>query len=52
MKSKIFKINDPSLRRGRRTNDTIVSAVTHNILFFIQFVNHILHTEEIKWNAS
>jgi hypothetical protein len=33
-----LKINIPSKRRGRRTNDTIVSAVTLNILYFLRFV--------------
>ena len=46
MKSKGFNRNDPSLRRGRRTNDTIVSAVIHTIPLYLRFV------KPLKWNGG
>ena len=42
MKSKGFIRNDPSLRRGRRTNDTIVSAVVYTLHTFLLFVKQTL----------
>lgn len=38
MKNQRIKINDPSFRRGRRTNDTIVSAVISTLQHFIDCV--------------
>ena len=38
MEKMVVKINDPSVRRGRRTNDAIVSGVTLNITLFQIFV--------------
>lgn len=51
MKNQTIKINDPSFRRGRRTNDTIVSAVMHTIQLFIQFVKQQIHKNgETVWS--
>jgi hypothetical protein len=45
----VLKINIPSLIRGRRTNDTIVSAVVYNILFFLNFVKFCQSQEVLLW---
>jgi len=42
MKKRGVKRNDPSSRRGRRTNDTIVSAVIFTLHTFFLFVKQTI----------